>query len=678
MKRPASPAPPVLCAALALALAAAGRPSAAQASLGQFHPGTWEGKLDAGYETEHQRSSAPGGDVSRFALDQFREQLTVRNAGFYYIDPRLAIGTMELSFGKVQESEDSDGRASSSHGTLIGYSFDTSILPTQPYSANVFASRAENITSQPFGRSDITFENRGLRLHLGEDSVFRKRYGVDYLSANLRAEQQVTHESTTSAVGQTFNRDELRSILGFDGHDGLRRGDLDWRYEFSDYSDAANLQNNFRSQNAAVNASVDFGRDLNKRWDSREYYYTRDGRSPYSTATAGQHLQWEHASNLASDYQYQFSWAEVGAGATRSNAGAAGVHYSPYRNLSTDARVAASDEALPEGERRLVEIKGGAQYHRSLPWSANLSLHANGGMQVHDNHLTATQVQVTDERHTAPASPGAGTGFLLNQSFAVESSVVVVDARGGSRLPAALGLDYDIVVEGDQLRIEPLITSAVIQASDPLLVSYTYRLDPSIRYRTTYGSVGSVMDFGWLMGEFDHEQSDQSLLSGHDGQFLQDLRKETARLTLRGAWRALRGQGGAEYVNYDSTRLVYDQRRLFSSAFYRPLRNVDIGLNGDWTVTDYSLPSHHTDGSSVQATINWFGRRTRWSVLGLLGHRVYKDSLQPTETVNEASIKGRIEYGKLSLSSTLSYDDRTRGSFRNDIWRIQCTMSRGF
>jgi hypothetical protein len=665
--------------ALLFALGALGcDPAAAQTGLGQFHLGSWDGKLEAGYETEHQRSSVPGGDDTRFSLQQFREQLTLRNAGFYYVDPRLAVGTMELTFGKVQESESADGRSSSSHASLIGYAFDTAILPTQPYSANVFANRSESITSQPFGRSDIIFENRGVRLHLGEDSVFRKKWGVDYLSANLRAEQQVTNEETTSVVGQTFRRDELRSILGFDGHDGLRMGDLDWRYEFSDYSDASNIQNNFRSQNAAVNYSMDFGRDLNRRWDSREYFYTRDGRSRYTTATAGQHVQWQHANNLSTDYQYQFAWSETSGGSSTSNSGGIGAHYSPYRNLATDARLSASAESLPQGERRIYEARAGAQYHRSLPWSAYLSVHATGGVQLNDNQLTATRIDVTDERHSAPAALGAGSGFLLDRSFALEASIVVIDARGGSRLPATLGLDYDVVTEGDQLRIEPLITSAVIQPNDPLLVSYSYQLDPSIRYRTDFGSVGTVLDFGWVLAEFDHEQSSQTLLSGHDGQFLQDLRKETARLALRGTWRSLRGQAGADYVIYDSTRLVYDQSRLYSSALYRPVRNIDLGLNADWTVTDYSLPSHHTDGSSIQATVNWFGTRRRWSLTGLAGHRVFKDTLQPTETVNEASVKGRLDYGKLALTSTLSYDDRTRGRFRNDIWRIQCTVTRSF
>jgi hypothetical protein len=667
----------ILSRTLLCALTAAARSAVlAQEAPSQFQLGTWDGRIEGSYDTEHQRQSSPGTASTKYSLDEFRELVTVRNSGFYYIDPRLATGSLGLTFGQFQTFEDASGTHIASHGTLTGYSFDASILPVLPYSAYLSANRSENVLSQPFGRTDLTFEGRSVRFHLAEDSVLRERLGIPFLSANLWADQQVTHETTTSAIGQTFQRDETRSALGFDGHNGFRTSDLDWHYEFTDYSDAFNEQNNFRAQTASLNYSLDFGHNLNWHWDARQYFYSRDGLSRYSTENANETLRLEHSSNLSSTYTYVYTHSDTAAGVSASQAASAAVAYRPYLNLATNAQVSGARENFPEGKRDNYAAKLNAQYRHDLPGKGTFTLLGGGGIEVDDNKFAASEIRATDEPHTAPSALGGNAGPLLNQPFAVESTVVVVDTRGGSRLPTALGVDYEILVEGDYLRIVPLITSAVIQPGDTLAISYSYNVDASIKYRTLTQSAGASVDYGWISAAIDHEQSEQSLLSGHDSQFLTNVRQDVARLDLRGGWRSIWAQAGAQYTLYDATRLAYRQQRYYESTVYRVRRTLDFTASADWTLTHYTLPVYSTNTNSEQAGVNWRGSRGIWTMTGLLSRRVFRSTLQPTETVNEASLTGKVEYGKLTFTSTFAYDDRTLGSARNDLWRFLCTLAR--
>jgi hypothetical protein len=649
---------------------------AAAQTTGQFQLGTWGGRLEAGYETEHERAVSPGSPPANFSLQRFDEQLTVENDGFYYIDPRLATGSLALTFGLFQESQSSSNSQSAGHGNLIGYAFDSTLFSTLPYTGNLYANRAENVISQPFGRSDITFESRGARFNLRENSILRD-WGLPYLTSTVWVEQQSTDENTTSTLGQSFRREELQTTLGFDGHKGFQTSDLDWRYLYADTSDPYNPQNNFHSQSGTFNFNLDFGQRRNRHWDSRLQYYGRDGVSAYSTATSSQSLRIEHLTNLTSTYDYDYARFQSTLGSSSTQTGALGLSYRPYSNLSTDARLSGSRDALPEGSRTDYETRLGLQYQRSLPDNGRLSLQSSGGYRLNENRLTASLINVIDERHAAPSSFGAGNGVPLDQSFPIESSIVVVDTRGGARLPTVLGLDYEILQEGNLSRIVPLVTSAVIQPGDPLLVSYSYRLDPSIKYRTVLASAGGGVNYGWISVSVQHDQSDQTLLSGQTDQFLENLRRDSAQVELQGRYRSVRGQAGSQFVLYDATRLAYRQERFYGSAYYQAARNLDLGLNSDWTRTEFTiLPTHLTVASSIQATANWFGLRHRWSVLGLLSRRLFRDSLVQAEAVNEATVRARLDYGKLTLASAFTFSDRTLGQFRSDSWRVHCNVIR--
>ncbi len=652
-------------------------PKAAAQALSDLHLGRWGGSLEMGYGTERQQlRSADGSPEVSSTLRRTQERLTVRNDGFNFIDPGFVSGSLSLTFGLLQDRLNSEGTTSSRNATLTGYGFDTTLFGALPYNASLYANRNETFLTQPFGRSDVDLENRGLVLRLREDSPLRD-WGIPYFSGSVRAEQQHMKENTTSVLGQSFSRDELRNTIGFSGRKGFQTSDLDFGYELSDVSNSVFQAGNFRSQTANLNYSLDFGQSLNRRSDTRLFYYSRSGEFPFSVLNANERIQVDHLQNLSTIYQYQFGRTDAPLGATTTHSGLFGVRYRPYRDLDANMDASKRHQELPTGTREADAGQLALQYHHDLGGKGTVFGRASGRYELDDNRLAASQVSVTDEGQTAPTPLGAGAGFLLNQPFVLASSIVVFDTRGGARIATAPGTDYELLPEGDLTRIVPLPTSAIIQPGDPLAVSYVYELDPSVKYSTTTQSVSGGVDLRWIALSAGHEQSKQRLLSGQDSRFLQDVVRDNAQLDLRGQWKELRAQAGAGLVRYEATRLAYVQQRYTQLASYRLNRTTTLGFNADETFTHYTLPERETKSRSVRLTLDWYGP---WGVptTALLGHRVYEDSLQPTETINEASLRARFTYGKLDLSSTFTATDRMRGGFELSSWRLDFLAIRRF
>jgi hypothetical protein len=646
-------------------------------SVADLHPGTWGGSLELGYSTDRQHvRSSDGSPEIDTARRRTGERLTIRNEGFYFLHPGIVSGNLGLTFGLLQDREVTNGIDSSRQAELTGYAFDTTLFDALPYNGTLYANRSQNYLTQPFGRTDINFENRGATFRLREDSPLRD-WGFPYFSASVRAEQQHLQETNTSVLGQSFHRDETRNVLSVDSHKGFETSDLDLRYEFNDLDNVAFPRDSFQSQTANLNYSLDFGPALNRRSDTRLFYFTRSGESPFSIFTADQRLRIDHLKNLSTNYGYLLTRSETLAGTTTTQNGVFSVRHIPYQDLTNDARLWGLHEELPAGTRDNYGGQLALQYHHVLPAGGTVFARASGSYQINKNQLRASQISVTDEAQGAPSPLGAGAGFLLEHSFVVASSIVVVDTRGGARLATAPGIDYDIVPEGNLTRIVPLPTSAVIRPGDPLAISYAFQLDPSIDYRTISASVSAGVDFRWIAFSYGHEQSDQTLLSGQDSQFLQDLRRDNAQLDLRGTWKALEGQAGAGYVRYDSTRLAYTQQHYNLFAGYRPTHSLVLAFNTDSTLTDFTIPAHETDARSTRLTLDWFGPQGLLTT-ALLGRRVFKDTLQPTETINEASLKARLLYNKLDLSSTFTASERSRGGFQTEIWRLDFFATRRF
>jgi hypothetical protein len=638
--------------------------------------GAWAGEVEMGYAGDRQQTRSDGIPVNDFEHRRLRERLGIRNQGFSVLDPRLVTGSLGLTFDVFRDRDSFDGTQTSRRGELTGYAFDSTFLADKPYNATLYANRNQNSLTQPFGgRTDVDYENRGVALRLREDSFLRD-WGMPYFSSTLRTYQEHVKETTTG-LGQTFERDELRNVVAFDGHKGFETADLDLRYELNDLENLAFPAGSFQTRTGGVNYSQDFGPGLNRRWDSRLFYTDRTGLSPTTLLTADERVRIDHYRNLFTDYRYLGTRIETQVGTTDTHEGIFHVQHQLHRNLTTDARVSALRQEFPAGTRSNHAGQLDFTYQRSLPWEGRVFAHAGGRRQIDEVKASTSQINVVDEPHTAPAPLGAGAGFLLDQPFVVVATIVVVDTQGGGRVTATPGVDYDVVQEGNLTRIVPLLGSPRIQAGDPLAVSYTYEIDPSIKYSTDSAWLNAGADFRWIAFSVGHEQSDQTLLSGEDGRFLEDRRKDTAQLELRGFWATLQAQAGAAFTRYDSTRLAYTQQRFNQRVSFRALPNLLLALNAEESSTDYTLPERRSQAHSLGLTLDWLAPGG-WSTTTFVGRRVYKDSVLPEETIDEASFKARFVYGKLEIVSLVALNDRTRGTFETIDRRFDVKLIRRF
>jgi len=662
---------PALLVTLVTLLAAG---EAAAQSLRYLNLGTWEGSVQADYGLGQDQISSDTTPSSSFSQRNAGETFSVRNSGFSVLDPDLLTGSLGLTLGLTQDNENSAGIISKGRSKLLGYSFDADILNVLPYGGALFANRSRSTSFQPFGRVDTTSSNRGLSLRLNEGSPLRDM-GFPYLSANLQLEQQRIQEISSSALGQSYQHSEVRNSLSQQGHKGSENSDLDWHYDLNEVQDPSFSSGNYRSRSANLGYSQDFGAALNRRWDSRLAYYNRVGSTSMSQFSMGEHLHLAHWSNLATDYSYQLSRLQTEAFLpSLSQSGAFSVQYQPYQNLNSYA--SAQRQLQPAGQ--IDAYAGGLSYHyqHPLPWQGVLTLGSSGSYQLVDTHIFATQANITDEAQVAPQQNAPlGTGFLLNQAYVAAASIVVVDNRDGLRLPTVAGVDYLVVPQGSQTLIVPQLTVNGIRANDPLEVSYTYAIPPSMKYATTAKSASAGMNFHWISFAVAHSESAVTLLSGNGSGFLQSSRNDRAQVDVNGHWQKLQGTAGAAFERSEATLLSYTQQRYYQSATYQYSRNLGLALNTDWTVANYQMPARTSDTRGVNLTANWYAPGG-WIVNALAGRRYLTDSAQPSETVSNEGLRAQMKYGKLSFTSAFTANQRIRGGSRMSNWRIDFSVTR--
>jgi len=635
--------------------------------------GAWSGEVGLAYEQERQDTRSPGSP--NLVTDRLRydEQFSIRNQGFFIVDQRLFTGNLGLTFDLFQEHDRSDDNKKYQNGKLTGYDFDAGILNEKPYSATIFANHNENIFNRDFGgRSEVTYENHGASLHLREDS-FLQDWGVPYFNATLSAREEHTQETTT-VFEQRFTRNETRDITTLEANKGFVNADLGFRYEQTDVVDQARPQSAFQTQAANLTYSLDFGPTLNRQWNSRVYYLDRTDGSPVTFLTIDEQLRLNHHQDLFTDYRYLLLRHDTQFGTTTTQNGTFLVHQRLYKNLTSDYKLQGQTQDLPDGNRSNYAGQADFNYRRSLTPDHQVFARLGGRYQLDDNDLTVSRVNVVDESHTAPSPLGVGVGFTLSNPFVIASTIVVLDS---SRIAATPGVDYDIVQEGDFTKIVPIVGSLVIQPGENLFVSYAFEVAPSLRFSTASWWLSGGIDFRWIALSFSHEESDQTLLAGRDGQFLEDRRTDSIQSELRGDWGSVQARAGATYTTLDSTRLAYTRWQFSQFLSYRPRFDLLLSLVAEQAFTDFRLPERQSDTRFVRLSLDRFAP-SGWYTTVYASQRTLDDSQLPTETLREAGVKARRTYGKLDIVPSLTWSDHERGEADTTDRRVEIKLTRRF
>ena len=658
------------CIALIAAVFSGGRASAMEFGAG-FGP--WSGALGLSYGTGTQSTRAQSGEAATASSQHIGESLLLQRR-YYVLDPRFVVGSLGLQLNLNQDSSSGSGGGTS--GRVIGYSFDSDFLAEKPYNASLHADRSQRASTPAFGgRTEGIGENRGLTLRLTEGSVL-KDWGLPWFSAELRLNRDSGAETTT-IFGKSLTRHDARTTLDLDLSKGFQSADLDLRLQANRVDNREFPQGNYDSRAIRLNYSLDFGPNLTRRLDSTVNWLNRSGTVPFTMFNADERLVIEHQRNLSTSYSYGFNRQGIAGADSTAQTGGFSVSHNLYGNLSSAATFTATRNSLPNGSTSSYGGSLSQSYGHGLPGGGRVFASWNRAYRVNTNQLGAALIGVLNEAHSAPAALGAGAGFVLDHGFAVAASIVVVDTRGGLRMSAVAGVDFDVVAEGSQTRIVPKGGSLVILAGDPLELSYSYEVDPSIEYATTNTGIGVGVEYGWITASLRHAQSDPKQLSGRESRFLESTRDDVAQLDLRGNWSGARGTASASFESHSGTLITYNRTLLSSTLIWRPRYNVQAVLALISADTQFVNPARKSATRSVRGGLDWQAPEG-WSHSAFAELSANRESALASETVLRAGAKTRVRFGLLALNAGLSISEFKRGGAHSQDVRFEISAVRSF
>lgn len=665
----------IRAALLGLAFMAALAPGVARAfslsgAEGLFRPGDWMGEAGTGYEWEDQQSTMPTGPSIDLNRQRFDEFFNLRNDGFYLVDPRLIQGNAGVNLDGFQEIDRYTGLSRNMDGLLWGYAFSTTLLGEKPYPITLFTNRQQNqISTQYAGRTDTTTQNYGFAARLLESSIVSRM--LPYFSSSIDAREDYTN-TETKQLGQTYSLRETQDLANYRLDKGFETADLAFTYSFVNDRTAGTNRLHFQTQSANLNYNRDFGPLLNRRWDSRVNFFSRSGNFSQTFLWADEMLRWQHYRNLSTLYHYILTYSSTPGQTSTTHNGLFTIQHRLYENVDTALTLNGLYQSLSQGYTYSYGGDLSPSYSHTLPWwNGLLSFGGDFGYQISGQHIPSGAIQVIDEQHAAPPP---NVGFNLANPFVVQSSILVLDNRGGGRIPTVLGVDYAVATLGELTQIVILPGSLIIQTGDPLLVSYTYQVAPDQQFSTTIwmldaGLHFTLIDFFWI-----HQVIDEHLLKGGGAQFLNNTTEDQLRLDLHKDWEKIEARTSFLYQNYDSTFLSYILYDANQSVFVRPGWDLVLGGIADEILTDYSFPKRRTATKSFELSLDRLIADADFEAYFRV--RNIDDSLFPSELDLEAGIQGRFRYGKFEVVPMFRWINHKWGNLQINDPRFQIRIMR--
>ncbi len=608
-----------------------------------------------------------------------QEQLTLRNSGAYFFDPRLVTLTLGGTFGLNQERLSFNGISDTLNGTLWGYEASLNILPESPYSLSVFANRSQTINNQVFGgRTESIQESEGA-------SLYAKEIYVPSTLSFLR--QNLNNETTSGTV--TAQQDQTITAVTYQGNRGWENSEASLNYGFIDLTDHVFPNLSYQSNEGSLYYSLDFGPELNHRWDSRMRFFTRTGTTQLTTATVDEMLRIDHTERLQTDYHYSLLWTETAGGATATNIGTFALRHQLYESLTTTFGLQTTITTLPNGEKYTYGGRLDLAYQKRLAGDGRLNIGLGGGLQYNDNRYQAPESFVPQEMHSV-ATP-FGLPMVLGNPFVDVPSIVVTKtavgplpagciAPAGPPTPLVLGRDYTLRTTGDITEIVPIPCAGAIPGINPgdtIAVDYRFALPTSLAYVTESWHANVSVDYHWIRPYLIVVGYDQNLVSGHDGRFLDDLRWYTVGLELRSDGQRVRATLIGEAQSYTTHQVAYDAVRFAQFIGFTILPDLTLTLSGDEAWFDYSRPRRQTQTFNGLVTMN-YALGANLSAAATAGIRYFQDTLQPTERSFEASLQGRWIFRKIEIDPTVGVFDIRRGNTTTKDFQAMLHIIRRF
>jgi hypothetical protein len=644
---------------------------------GIFGLGLWRTTVDLRATGNLQSTTSPYSPDTEFYSYLTDEGITVHNDGWYVLDPRLLTGSASVRFGWQQAHQDAGNQGTAQDAGVTDYYLNISLLQEKPVNAMVQAAHSEFVTSHAGGGTTASSHSmQGATVSLREASILRDKEIAPYFSATLFGGHEDLQETTTNA-GQQFQRDEQRDRVALDAHNGFETGDLTLALEQIDLTNAIYSSGSYRSRSADATYSLDFGKDLTRHSDAHIHWNERTGDVGETTLDFDEHLFFEHTAFLSSSLYYLLQDINSEAGSSRSQRIDGSAQYMPFLNVSTNLGATASRVEYDTGTIDVTGGYGGVHYNHWLPKGGVLSTSVSGSLEISDSNLSSAAVPTVNAPYQAPPELGAGASILLNETDVIASTIVVTDVRGGARLPTVLGADYLVEVEGNRTMIVPLATSAVIQGGDPLEISFTHLVDPSLKSKIDTQSYFISADWDWIGIALTHDITSQEPLSGQTQTLLSDQKRTALRIDVRHDWGNWRALANARAARYRDEHLNYDEMRLNENLTWRPSYNWQLALDASQTESKFLDSDRTSRNFDARLTGSWHSRAGWWTD-GYVSWRTEQDSEMVDETITEGFFRVRRNFPQLALSFSVGVGQRERGPVQTTYENVQLNITRTF
>ena len=594
------------------------------------------------------------------------EQLSLRNTGTYIIDPRFMSFLLGGTVGLTQEltTADISGLETQNEerdADLLGYVASASLFSDSALSMNLYSNRNKYSMRRQFaGRIDTNQQNMGASVHA-------KRF---YIPSTLSIRKE--HAKEESRVADiSSQRDEVRNVLTYDGRRGWIDSEMVLRYEFVDKADVYRPHLDYDSQTANMSYSLDFGPELNRRWDSRLRGSKRRGYSEEQRYDVDELLRLEHTKNLRSQYRFFLTDTKRPEGDSTSRTAEFNIRHQLYQSLTTGFWVNAVNNELSGGEKNIYASRLSFDYTKRTPGNGRLLIGLSGYYAKEDDQFDVANVHFLQEEHVFDepfARPVAlENAFVIVSSISVNRTALGVTSGCDIERPLIEGRDYETRTVGNITEIVPLGDCAIdptvgIGPGDTIAVDYQAEVPGQLAFTTSSWRFNSSLDYGWIRPFFIHDQQYQQQDDGEvqQEQFLQNHQSDVVGIELRQSGMRTRASISVEAERYQSRDQSYLAVRGNEFLQFHMSSNWQINLTSRQSATDCSAPEdRRTELVEARATLRYIigaGLNTEL----LAAWRLIHDTIVPDEEVREASAQLSWRLGKLDINPSLHYINRTR------------------
>jgi hypothetical protein len=631
-----------------------------------FRLAPWRGQLEAFVSLSHTDTS--GGDTSDTSDTMNAQQLlTLRNRGAYFFDPRLVRLDIAGTFGLQQERLKTDTGDQSSDefttGDLWGYDLNAFIFPEEATSLLLFASRDQ--TSPPrFGAGTQEFINEDMGATLFLDRL--------YIPSRLQFRRELRKDDIN--VGGVLSlRDDTDITLEYDGERGWINSEMQIEYDFRDHTDNLSSGGDFQDHTGRMNYSLDFGSDLNWRWDSRLSTLYRTGDLPDLTRlTANELLQIRHTERLLTNYRYTLNYSSSGDDVNVSHAGGVTLRHRLYESLDTNVGVAGRYENQSNGTKKSIGSNLNFNYRKRISAEGSLTAGLGGGFSWQADKFDDTTASAIDEVHTV-TFPVANP-VQLDNPFVIESTVVVTKEGNGPLPPGCSpfsvprvlteGVDYTLGSAGTNLtQIDPIsctLTTPGLNPGDTISVDYQYTVPEESEFTTGTFAADISVQYPWIRAYATYSQQVQTLIEGDPG-FLEDRRRSTIGTELSYSKKDLRANLRGEVEFFDSDNQAFNALRLNQFLIYTILPGMNLSVTANQGLANFSNPDDRkTREAALRATLNYnIGRGLYASAF--VAVRGYDETDQDLDFTGEVGLGMTYTIRQLTIAPGVKFLNRRRG-----------------